>query len=156
MSSGSPNHFRSDKMLPVLTSHYIELSLSLALDGTPLAHAKQPKALGDRRDVGFSNPSTMTNDDTMLCKRVVTKDRRYITQITCYEKGSETDQGNDKDKKPLRLPVYAKQTNGGTLASLFNFARQGTRLTLYINPTSTLLFPLFFTPNTVLSKSNIV
>ena len=25
-------------------------------------------------------------DESMLCKRVVTKDRRYITQITCYEK----------------------------------------------------------------------
>ncbi len=64
-----------------------------------------------------------TSDDTMLCKRVVTKDRRYITQITCYEKGSEGD--GEKDKKALRLPVYAKLTSGGTLASLFNFARQG-------------------------------
>ena len=79
----------------------------------------------------------------MLCKRVVTKDRRYITQITCYEKGSE---GNgEKDKKALRLPVYAKQTNGGTLASLFNFARQGTLKGAVINDI-TYHFYTYWTP----------
>lgn len=84
---------------------------------TPTQRQKQPKSLN--------------GDDTMLCKRVVTKDRRYITQITCYEKGTEG--SGDKNKKALRLPVYAKQTNGGTLASLFNFARQGTCLRAFFN-----------------------
>lgn len=98
--------------------------MSLPLDGSGSGTGlKQPKALGQGRDL---ETVTAGRDDTMLCKRVVTKDRRYITQITCYEKGSETEHDADKDKKPLRLPVYAKQTNGGTLASLFNFARQGT------------------------------
>jgi hypothetical protein len=86
-------------------------------DDASLPRPKQPKSFEGRRRADDV-------DDTMLCKRVVTKDRRYITQITCYEKGSEG--SGDKDKKALRLPVYAKQTNGGTLASLFNFARQGT------------------------------
>ncbi len=108
-------------------SLHSKLCLSLPLDGggrgTHTVASKQPKALGHGRDL-----ETGPNDDTMLCKRVVTKDRRYITQITCYEKGSEIEHDTDKDKKPLRLPVYAKQTNGGTLASLFNFARQGTIL----------------------------
>ena len=34
-----------------------------------------------------------SGDDSMLCKRVVTKDRRYITQITCYEKGNKVGTG---------------------------------------------------------------
>lgn len=33
------------------------------------------------------------DNDSMLCKRVVTKDRRYITQITCYEKGNKVGTG---------------------------------------------------------------
>ena len=44
---------------------------------------KQPKNLDHRDDDDDGD------DDAMLCKTVVTKDRRYITQITCYEKGSE-------------------------------------------------------------------
>ena len=94
------------------TNHFFDDDAT-TYDASTQQRQKQPKAFN-------GNPA----DDTMLCKRVVTKDRRYITQITCYEKGSEG--AGDKDKKALRLPVYAKQTNGGTLASLFNFARQGT------------------------------
>jgi hypothetical protein len=84
---------------------------------------KQPKSYNGRTTNNNDGGTDINADDTMLCKRVVTKDRRYITQITCYEKGSEG--SGDKEKKALRLPVYAKQTSGGTLAALFNFARQG-------------------------------
>ena len=73
------------------------------------------------------------DDDTMLCRRVVTKDRRYITQITCYEKGSNAasrDEAED-DRTAFRLPIFGKQHQGGTLASLFqiNNRRQiGTKV----------------------------
>ena len=45
---------------------------------------------------------TAEENDSMLCKRVVTKDRRYITQITCYEKGSlDLDNLQQKEKNTL-------------------------------------------------------
>lgn len=70
------------------------------------------------------------NDDSMLCKTVVTKDRRYITQITCYEKGSEKaselSKGQQQGTRPL---TYGKQTNGGALASLFSFPSRSSSLT---------------------------
>jgi hypothetical protein len=69
------------------------------------------------------------NDDSMLCKTVVTKDRRYITQITCYEKGSEKAElakGQQQGTRPL---TYGKQTNGGALASLFSFPSRSSSLT---------------------------
>ena len=92
--------------------------------------------------------------DTMLCKRVVTKDRRYITQITCFEKGQQhtfgakaaspatsarskgktRNNGNvpstngmpaaGSERNALRLPVFGKQQGGGALASLFSLNRQ--------------------------------
>jgi hypothetical protein len=73
--------------------------------------------------------SSKSDDDTMLCKTIVTKDRRYITQITCYEKGSSKAEESDNsadDSGALRLKTYGKQTNGGALASLFSFPG-GTR-----------------------------
>ncbi len=71
------------------------------------------------------------DDSTMLCKRVVTKDRRYITQITCYEKGQEVASstgsasaegtlGNGGARKAMKLPVFGGQQAGrGALAALF-------------------------------------
>ena len=57
----------------------------------------------------------------MLCKRVVTKDRRYITQITCYEKGKE----GGSQRQAMRMPLFGKQ-GGGVLSSLFSkIGRQG-------------------------------
>jgi len=67
---------------------------------------KRPKSLDD-------------NDDSMLCKRVVTKDRRYITQITCYEKGKE----GASQRQAMRMPLFGKQ-GGGVLSSLFFKNRQ--------------------------------
>merc|ERR1712223_699261 len=62
-----------------------------------------------------------SSDDSMLCKRVVTKDRRYITQITCYEKGKEGSQ-----RQAMRMPLFGKQ-GGGVLSSLFSkIGRQGS------------------------------
>ena len=70
---------------------------------------KRPKSVDD-------------NDDSMLCKRVVTKDRRYITQITCYEKGKE----GGSQRQAMRMPLFGKQ-GGGVLSSLFSkIGRQGT------------------------------
>jgi len=76
---------------------------------------KRPKALGDE-------------DETMLCKRVVTKDRRYITQITCYEKGQngKANLGKPISRTPMRMPLFGKQ-GGGVLSSLFSkIGRQGS------------------------------
>ena len=75
------------------------------------------------------------SDDSMLCKTVITRDRRYITQITCYEKGSDgskataSEEASKSSYPPMgsaseasRLPTYGKQTQGaGAFASLFNF-----------------------------------
>ena len=51
------------------------------------------------------------DNDSMLCKRVVTKDRRYITQITCYEKGNKVGTGEltllTNDKAPF-VPMTNK------------------------------------------------
>ena len=73
---------------------------------------KRPKSLGD--------------DETMLCKRVVTKDRRYITQITCYEKGGDGKAaGKPVSRTPMRMPLFGNQ-GGGVLSSLFSkIGRQG-------------------------------
>ena len=63
----------------------------------------------------------------MLCKRVVTKDRRYITQITCYEKGQngKANLGKPISRTPMRMPLFGKQ-GGGVLSSLFSkIGRQG-------------------------------
>ena len=112
----------------------------------------------DLDGIGETEEETVNEDDTMLCKRVVTKDRRYITQITCFEKGqqhtfgakavSPATSGRSKGKKrnngnvpasngmpaagternALRLPVFGKQQGGGALASLFSLNRQLGRL----------------------------
>jgi hypothetical protein len=51
-----------------------------------------------------------------------TKDRRFITQITCYEKGKE-----GKQRKGMNMPLFGKQ-GGGVLSSLFSkIGRQGTK-----------------------------
>jgi hypothetical protein len=99
------------------------LSLSLSpreSEGDPLTPTekslKRPKSLGD--DSG---------DETMLCKRVVTKDRRYITQITCYEKGADGRAvGRPVSRTPMRMPLFGAQGSGGVLSSLFSkIGRQG-------------------------------
>ena len=80
----------------------------------PEPSRKRPKSLGDE-------------DETMLCKRVVTKDRRYITQITCYEKGEGKNGklGKPISRSPMRMPLFGKQ-GGGVLSSLFSkIGRQG-------------------------------
>ena len=67
------------------------------------------------------------DDDTMLCKRVVTKDRRYITQITCFEKRTMTKEKqstHSSNRNAMRLPVFGKQQGGGALSSLFSFPRR--------------------------------
>ena len=84
-----------------------------------IAGYKQPKQLD----------ADLDNDDSMLCKTVVTKDRRYITQITCYEKGSEKSETETKRKQGTRPLTYGKQTNGGALASLFSFPSRSSSLT---------------------------
>merc|ERR1712110_1316500 len=64
----------------------------------------------------------------MLCKRVVTKDRRYITQITCYEKGQngKANLGKPISRTPMRMPLFGKP-GGGVLSSLFSkIGRQGS------------------------------
>ncbi len=81
----------------------------------PLPNVNMPKSFPTER-IPKSD-----DDDTMLCKRVVTKDRRYITQITCYEKGSEDQTASEDTRSAMRLPVFGKQSNGGALASLFSF-----------------------------------
>ena len=83
---------------------------------------KQPKQLTQDGDTD--------EDDSMLCKTVVTRDRRYITQITCYEKGSEKQAETEIKKQAAdRPPTYGKQTNGGALASLFSFPSRSSSLT---------------------------
>ena len=79
----------------------------------PEPSRKRPKSLGDE-------------DETMLCKRVVTKDRRYITQITCYEKGENGKaKGKPISRSPMRMPLFGKQA-GGVLSNLFSkIGRQG-------------------------------
>ena len=120
--------------------------------------SKRPKAFtqsdDDEEEDGKGGEGLNGGLDTMLCKRVVTKDRRYITQITCFEKGqqhtfgakavSPATSGRSKGKKrnngnvpasngmpaagternALRLPVFGKQQGGGALASLFSLNRQ--------------------------------
>ena len=69
------------------------------------------------------------NDESMICKRVVTKDRRYITQITCYEKGKDgLSPVSEKSatRQGMRMPLFGK-SGGGVLSNLFSkIGRQGT------------------------------
>ena len=136
-------------------------SLASLTDMMALA-SKRPKAFTQSDDEdeedGKGGEGLNGGLDTMLCKRVVTKDRRYITQITCFEKGqqhtfgakavSPATSGRSKGKKrnngnvpasngmpaagternALRLPVFGKQQGGGALASLFSLNRQLGRL----------------------------
>ena len=52
--------------------------------------SKRPKAFTQSDDDDDDKDGGLNGGlDTMLCKRVVTKDRRYITQITCFEKGQQ-------------------------------------------------------------------
>jgi hypothetical protein len=88
------------------------LHTSLAVASSSASN-KQPKQ--------FSLGTEAEEDEKMLCRTVVTRDRRYITQITCFEKGNES-----QDKSP-RPSSYGKQTSGGALASLFNFPSRLTR-----------------------------
>ena len=98
--------------------HYIPLFWHhLAIDG----QYKQPKQL--------AHDDLDDNDDSMLCKTVVTRDRRYITQITCYEKGSEKEEAEVAKQQAARPLTYGKQTNGGALASLFSFPSRSSSLT---------------------------
>ncbi|TRY63939.1 hypothetical protein TCAL_10951 [Tigriopus californicus] len=89
---------------------------------TPYVGSKQPKSLY----------TTMNDDNTMLCKRVVTADGRYITQITCYEKGEEEGQQMmqeveeaeaGSDRQALRLPYFGSQGRNA-LTSLFQATRR--------------------------------
>jgi len=65
-------------------------------------------------------------DESMLCKRVVTKDRRYITQITCYEKGKDGAPVTPR-RQALQMPLFGKQ-GGGVLSNLFSkIGRQSPR-----------------------------
>ena len=67
-------------------------------------------------------------DDSMLCKRVVTKDRRYITQIMCYEKNKNSltpDSDRSSNRQAMRMPLFGK-SGGGVLSNLFSkIGRQG-------------------------------
>ena len=88
----------------------------------------------DLDNVGETDEETAEENETMMCKRVVTRDRRYITQITCYEK----DGGGGAplpSRNAFRLPVFGKQTSG-SLASLFQFPRRraGTIVTHPTHP----------------------
>ena len=128
--------------------------------------SKRPKAFTQSDDEdeedGKGGEGLNGGLDTMLCKRVVTKDRRYITQITCFEKGqqhtfgakavSPATSGRSKGKKrnngnvpasngmpaagternALRLPVFGKQQGGGALASLFSLNRQLGRWSMVV------------------------
>ena len=98
--------------------------------------SKRPKSFRGNRQ-STSSGLDEDEDDSMLCKTVITRDRRYITQITCYEKGSDgssstvSEEANKSSSYPSmgpsaseasRLPTYGKQTQGaGAFASLFNF-----------------------------------
>ena len=96
--------------------------------------SKRPKSYRGNRQ-STSSGLEEDKDDSMLCKTVITRDRRYITQITCYEKGSDgssttaSEASKSSSYLPLgpaseasRLPTYGKQTQGaGAFASLFNF-----------------------------------
>lgn len=116
--------------------------------------SKRPKAFTQALDEDDGKDGLNGGLDTMLCKRVVTKDRRYITQITCFEKGQQhtfgakaaspatsarskgktRNNGNvpstngmpaaGTERNALRLPVFGKQQGGGALASLFSLNRQ--------------------------------
>ena len=92
------------------------------ISSCPEPSRKRPKSLGD--------------DETMLCKRVVTKDRRYITQITCYEKGADGQAGKPISRTPMRMPLFGKQ-GGGVLSSLFSkIGRQGEVSAFARDPTA--------------------
>ena len=85
----------------------------------------------DLDNVGETEEETAEENETMMCKRVVTRDRRYITQITCYEKDGGG--GAPPSRNAFRLPVFGKQTSG-SLASLFQFPRRRAGTTIVIHP----------------------
>ena len=107
---------------------HFAILLHLKLDPYIVNGRKQPKSFDPALEKDIMGGQSSEEDDTMLCKRVVTKDRRYITQITCFEKGTMTkDQENSlttSNRNAMRLPVFGKQQNGGALASLFSFPRR--------------------------------
>ena len=80
---------------------------------------KQPRQSNLNDDNDDNN--TDNDENTMICKRVVTRDGRYITQITCYEKGQDGEQ-----RQSLKLPLFGNNAGqgGGALASLFGINRQ--------------------------------
>ena len=102
--------------------------LHLKLDPYIANGRKQPKSFDPALEKDLMGGQSAEEDDTMLCKRVVTKDRRYITQITCFEKGTMTKEQENSlttsNRNAMRLPVFGKQQNGGALASLFSFPRR--------------------------------
>ena len=117
---------------------YLAFAILLHLNLEPyiVNGLKQPKALDPAlaEDLMMAKSNNYRasseeddDDDTMLCKRVVTKDRRYITQITCFEKGTVGNQEKKdsftSNRNAMRLPVFGKQ-NGGALASLFSFPKR--------------------------------
>lgn len=93
---------------------------------SPAAQAhlmKQPRHSNLNEDNVIDISSDNSNsDNTMICKRVVTRDGRYITQITCYEKGQDEGGNDGEQRQSLKLPLFgtnAGQQGGGALASLF-------------------------------------
>ena len=128
---------RRQKNIIATTKWYIwrfAILLHLNLEPYIVNGLKQPKSFDPdlEKDImsgkksGYRS-SEEDEDDTMLCKRVVTKDRRYITQITCFEKGTmtkEKESSFSSNRNAMRLPVFGKQQNGGALASLFSFPRR--------------------------------
>ena len=122
-----------DFLFHILVYLPFALLLHSTLDPYIVNPVKQPKSfdpdleddiMGNKN--GYRSSSEDDDDDTMLCKRVVTKDRRYITQITCFEKGTlgtEKEGSYSSNRNAMRLPVFGKQ-NGGALASLFSFPRR--------------------------------
>ena len=102
--------------------------MHLKLDPYIANGRKQPKSFDPALEKDLMGGQSEEEDDTMLCKRVVTKDRRYITQITCFEKGTMTKEQENSlttsNRNAMRLPVFGKQQNGGALASLFSFPRR--------------------------------
>ena len=154
------------------TEHKSEPRSLASLTDMMAMASKMPKAFTENEEDGggkrkldkFDNKELAAASggglDTMLCKRVVTKDRRYITQITCFEKGQQhtfgakavgpaekrkSGGGRRKnvpatngmpapgaERNALRLPVFGKQQGGGALASLFSLNRQLGRWSMVV------------------------
>ena len=109
----------------LINNNPASLSPLLAQHLSRHAGVKQPKSLGFS-GLPFSsnnnNLGTFEDDENseMLCKRVVTSDGRYITSITCYERGQEQPM---EQSKSLRMPTFGSQ-GGNALASLFQSNRR--------------------------------